>query len=271
MTARMSWLLFNAAFCSYVVGLIHSLVSFVTKKDLFYKVAISAVLLGFVCHSGFLIVQGLEKSRFPMTEMRETLAFFAWTVSLCFLIAYLRYRFKALGLFLLPLVAVLMLGTVLIEASPVPKALASYWIFFHIIFIFLAYGMLFVTFIASFLYLFQERELKTKKHRTFFHRLPSLVLLDELFFKFLVAGFCFMTVGLLAGMIWAEQDRISGWLSDPKVIAALSTWGIYLILLYFRLTAGWRGKKAALMSMAGFVSALFAFLGANYFGGLHAF
>ncbi len=267
----MSLLLFNAAFCAYVVALIHSVVSFGTKKDIFYRVAIAAVGLAFALHSGFLIVQGIEKSRFPLTDLREALAFFAWTVSLCFLISYVRYQVKALGLFLLPLVAMLMLGTVFIKESPVPRAFESYWLFFHTTFLFLAYGMLFITFIAGFLYLLQERELKSKKPKTFYYRLPSLTLLDDLFYKFLVAGFCCMTLGLLAGVIWAEKDWVSGWQGDPKVVAAVLTWCIYLVLIYFRVTAGWRGKKAALLSMAGFVSALFAFLGANYFGGLHAF
>ncbi len=267
----MGSLLFTAAFCSYVVGLIHSLVSFATKRDLFYRVALAAVGLGFGLHTAFLVFQAVDQAHFPLATLKESLAFFAWTVSLCFLISHLRFGVKAIGLFLLPLVAVLMLGTVFIKASPVPRALESYWVFLHSTFIFLAYGMLFVAFIAGFLYLFQERELKNKRPKTFYHRLPSLVVLDDLFFKFLVSGFCFMTVGLLAGVIWAEKDWVTGWQKDPKVLAALVTWGIYLVLLYLKVTAGWRGKRAALLSMAGFISALFAFLGANYFGGLHAF
>ncbi len=269
--SRMSSLLFNAAFCSYVVGLIHSVVSFATKKEVFHRVALWAVGLGFALHSAFLVFEGTEQAHFPLVTLKESLAFFAWTVSLCFLISHLRFGVQALGLFLLPLVAVLMLGTVFIKGSPVPRALESYWIFLHSTCIFMAYGLLFVTFIAGILYLLQERELKRKKPKTFYHRLPSLVVLDDLFHKFLVAGFCFMTVGLLAGVIWAEKDWVSGWQKDPKVLAALVTWVIYLVLIYLRVTAGWRGKRAALLSMAGFISALFAFLGANYFGGLHAF
>ncbi|MFQ5738441.1 MAG: cytochrome c biogenesis protein CcsA [Acidobacteriota bacterium] len=263
--------LFDATICGYIVGLIMSLVAFVSKKDWLSKAAILVMGVGFFLHTTFLVLQGVAKAQFPLTDLREELAFFAWAVSLCFFLSYLRYRIKALGLFLLPLVAVLMLGTVFIKSSPVPKVLASYWVFLHTTFLMLAYGMLFVTFVAGFLYLLQERELKNKKPRTFFHRLPSLVLLDDLFYRFLVAGFCFMTLGLLAGVVWAEKDLVSGWQRDPRVVSALVTWGIYLVLIYFRVTAGWRGKRAALLSMAGFVSALFAFLGANYFGGLHAF
>jgi ABC-type transport system involved in cytochrome c biogenesis permease subunit len=80
-----------------------------------------------------------------------------------------------------------------------------------------------------------------------------------------------MTLGLLAGVIWAEQDWVQGWQDDPKVIAALVTWAIYLLLIYLRLTAGWRGKRAAIISMVGILSVLFTFLGTRYLGGLHTF
>jgi len=267
-----SVLLFNSAFGFYVLGLLHSVAAFVTKKtNLFQKIAMVSVSVGFVLHTAFLIYSAVEKSHLPVTDLREALAFFAWTVSLCFFISHLRYRIQPLGLFLLPLVTVLMLGTIFIKSSPVPEILSSSWIYWHTICLFLAYGMFFVTFIASLLYLFQERELKGKKPKTFYYWLPSLVLLDDLFYKFLISGFCFMTLGLLAGVIWAEQDWVGGWQSDPKVIAALVTWGIYLLLIYLRLTAGWRGKRAALISMAGFLSVLFTFLGARYLGGLHSF
>ena len=76
--------------------------------------------------------------------------------------------------------------------------------------------MFFVTFVAGLLYLFQERELKKKQLKTFYHQLPSLRSLDELFSHFLISGFTFMTLGLLAGVIWAEQDWVHGWQRDPK-------------------------------------------------------
>lgn len=267
----MGALLFNAAFGFYVVGICHSAVGFVSKKDVFFTVAIVSVTVGFFFHSLFLVFSAVEGSSVPMVGLRESLAFFAWTVSLCFLLSYYRYRIQALSLFVLPLVTVLMLGTVFIKSSPIPDALRSTWVYLHSTMLFLAYGMFFVTFVAGLLYLFQESELKNKKPKTFYYHFPSLMVLDDLFSKFLMAGFVFMTLGLLAGIIWAEKDWVSGWYNDPKVIAAFATWGIYLILLYLRITAGWRGKRAAWMSTAGFISVLFTFLGSTYFGGQHIF
>ncbi|GAB4108458.1 MAG: c-type cytochrome biogenesis protein CcsB [Acidobacteriota bacterium] len=271
MDLPMGGLLFNAAFGFYVVGLFHSGVAFLTRRDLFVRVAQISVALGFVFHTGFLIHRGFEKSFLPMIGLRESLAFFAWTVVLCFLIAQARYRIRALGLFLLPLVAAFMLSTVFIKASPIPDMLRSSWVLMHSTFMFLAYGMFFVVFVAGALYLLQERELKGKRTRTFYHQLPSLNVLDDFFLKFLISGFLFMTLGLVAGMIWAEKEWVDGWAHDPKVISAMSTWSIYLALLYLRLTAGWRGRRAALISMVGFLCVLFTFFGVSFFGGQHRF
>jgi ABC-type transport system involved in cytochrome c biogenesis permease subunit len=98
-----------------------------------------------------------------------------------------------------------------------------------------------------------------------------LVTLDDLFFKFLTFGFTFMTLGLLFGIVWAEQTWIDGWFKDPKVVAAMATWTIYLILIYLRASAGWRGRRAAWMSFCGFISVLFTYIGARFLGGQHTF
>jgi ABC-type transport system involved in cytochrome c biogenesis permease subunit len=131
--------------------------------------------------------------------------------------------------------------------------------------------MFFVTFISSIIYLLQERQLKSRKPSQLLFRLPSLGTLDKLFSKFLNSGFLLMTFGLLAGVIWAERDWVNGWYGDPKVVAALITWTIYLILVYLRVAAGWRGRRAAYISILGFVSMLFTFLGVSNFGGQHIF
>ncbi|UCF35321.1 MAG: cytochrome c biogenesis protein CcsA, partial [Acidobacteriota bacterium] len=245
--------------------------AFLTKKDLFLRIALISVGVGFGCHTGFLIIRGFEKAFFPSSGLRESLAFLAWTVCLCFLIAQARYRIKALGLFLLPLVATLMLSTVFIKSSPIPDILRSSWFYLHTTSIFLAYAMFFVTFIAGILYLLQERELKSKKPKTFYYQLPSLKTIDDLFLKFLIAGFTFMTFGLIAGIIWAEKEWVQGWQKDPKVMSAMVTWAIYLLLIYLRASAGWRGRRAVLISLLGFASVVFTFLGVSFFGGQHSF
>ena len=267
----MGALLFNLTTLFYALGLLASAVFFFNRRPAFFTAALGSVITGFGLHTAYLNYAGIEQGTCPLTNTRDVLAFFAWTVSLCFFISYLRYRIQALGLFLLPLVALFMLGTSFVRSTPLPGVLRSSWMYFHIAFLALAYGMFFVTFVAGLLYLFQEGELKRKKPKMFYYRLPSLELLDDLFYKFLVAGFGFMTLGILAGIVWAEQKWTPGWHGDAKVIATMVTWVIYLALIFLRASAGWRGKRAAFINVAGFLSVIFTLLSARFLGGLHKF
>jgi len=107
------------------------------------------------------------------------------------------------------------------------------------------------------LYLIQERELKAK--RVFHNRLPSLEICDDLAYRSLAIGFPLMTLGILSGALWAQQQWGAGWIGDSKILLAFLTWLIYLLLINYRLIAGWRGKKAAYMVVAGFVGVLVTF------------
>ena len=100
------------------------------------------------------------------------------------------------------------------------------------------------------LYLFQERELKAKKPRKFYYRLPALGTLDDLISKSMAIGFVLITLAVIAGSTWAFIELKTAWISQPKIAISFFTWGIYLALVFLRTTAGWRGRKAALMTVA---------------------
>ncbi len=130
--------------------------------------------------------------------------------------------------------------------------------------------MLFLSFVSSLLYLVLSRQLKRKQTVTWAARLPALQEIDALGYKALLLGFPFMTVGLLAGSVVAQERYGPTYFSDPKVLLSLLMWGIYLILLYTRWSAGWRGKKAAYLASFAFAVAVCAW-GANYLSRLHRF
>ncbi len=92
-------------------------------------------------------------------------------------------------------------------------------------------------------------------------RLPSLQILDEANYRLITIGFPLLTLAIITGALWAESTRGSYFRWDPKEILALVTWFIYALVLHVRLTAGWRGGRAAILSIVGFIGVLFAFLG----------
>ena len=154
------------------------------------------------------------------------------------------------------------------ENHSIPVPLKSGWVYFHSSVAFLAYAAFFLTFIASILYLIQEKELKDKNFRFLYFRLPPLKVCDELLLRFLYVGFVAMSLTIISGAIWAQQAWGQFWSWDPKPIAALVTWAIYFILINYRLSAKWHGRRAAYIGILGFISTLCTF-GINW--GMHAY
>ena len=94
------------------------------------------------------------------------------------------------------------------------------------------------------------RQLKMKKGVKLFSRLPPLGTLDNLISNSMGFGFVFITLGVIAGSTWASIESGTAWIKDPRIALAFITWGFYLTMVFLRQTAGWRGRKAALMAVA---------------------
>jgi len=122
------------------------------------------------------------------------------------------------------------------------------------------------------MYLIQEHHIKRKKLGSFFKRLPSLATMDAFNHYAIVYGFPFLTVGMITGSIYAQVALGSYWQWDPKEVWSLITWLFYAALLHERLAAGWKGRRAAVMSIFCFAVLIFTFLGASlWLGGYHSF
>jgi cytochrome c-type biogenesis protein CcsB len=265
----MDWILL-IAIALYASGLLHSIFGFCQKRPVYVKLALGMVAAGFAFHTLFLVLLGFERGHFPITNLSESLCFLAWCISLTFMVANFHYRLNALGTFILPLVSLLMIFFQVLweENHSIPAALRSGWVYFHGSVAFLAYAAFFLTFVSGVLYLIQENELREKKFRFLYFRLPSLQVCDELFQRSLFVGFVAMSLAIISGAIWAQQAWGRFWNWDPKETASLVTWVIYLFLIYCTLSAKWRGRRAAYISIIGFASTLFTF-GVNW--GLHRY
>jgi cytochrome c-type biogenesis protein CcsB len=265
----MGWTL-SITIALYGLGLLHSLFGFWRKRQIFVRIALGMVGAGFVFHTLSLVLLSIQRRHFPITNLPESLCFFAWCISLTFMVANIRYRINVLGAFILPLVSLLTIFSQVLwqDHRTAPAPLNSVWVHFHVSVAFLAYAAFFLTFVAGILYLIQEKELKEKHFRFLYFRLPSLHICDELLRRSLYMGFVAMSLTLISGAIWAQQAWGKFWSWDPKETAALITWGIYLVLVNYRITARWHGRRAAYISIVGFVSTLFTF-GINW--GLHRY
>jgi ABC-type transport system involved in cytochrome c biogenesis permease subunit len=117
-----------------------------------------------------------------------------------------------------------------------------------------------IAFFAGILYLIQEKAIKDKNPGFFFRRLPSLKLLDSVGYASLIVGFPMLTFGMITGVIYAQMVRGRFWSWDPKEILGALTWLIFAALLHERLAVGWRGRRAAIITIVGFGILLLTFL-----------
>ena len=103
-------------------------------------------------------------------------------------------------------------------------------------------------------------------------KLPDLDQLDEIAYRGITIGYPLFFIGaLLAGAVWAHHawGKIWGW--DPKEVGALVVFLIYSAYLHARASHGWRGQRAAVLSVIGFAAAIFTLFGNLVLGGLHAY
>lgn len=267
----MSSISFFTALAFYLVAACYNLISFVRHRDNLFSAALGLAAAGFVFHSLHILANGIERGMFPLSGRQDALLFLAWTLALTLILVGFRFRIIALGVCLLPLILLSLSGSILFRESSAQDILDSRLFYFHTTFLFLAYAAFVAGSIFAVLYLLQERELKSRNLRLFYNRLPSLSILDTLFANSMLCGLVLMSAGLGAGLYWAGREWEEGWITDPKVVSAIITWFIYLLLTSLRALTGWRGKRMALITLAGFLSLLLTFWIANLLGGRHVF
>ena len=256
----------------YFVGFAHSVLTALNKKQTMFRPALAAVSAGFVLHVASIVLRAMDVRYLPLTQRYEAFSFFGALAALGFLIAYAKYRIAPLSVFAFPLIFIMtFVANLFYDPSPaIPDVLRSNWLYIHTPLIFLGYAALFIAFAAATMYLIQEHALKSKHPVRFYNWLPSLDVCDDLAYKSLAIGFPLITLGIMTGALWA-QAVWGVWARDAKVLFSFLTWLVYLLLIFYRLIAGWRGRKAAYLSIVGFIGVLVTFLGTNYFGGPHTF
>jgi ABC-type uncharacterized transport system permease subunit len=231
------WLRVAAAL--YSLGLLHAILTLMRRRESLFRMALAAFGLGAVFHLVSIVDDGVASNRCPIANFYETLSMCAFLIVLLYLFVQWRYKLSSLGVFVFPLVFVMSL--VATFGNPVgPWSSPA---------VRLSYAALVLMALASLLYLFQERELKSKKSRKSRSWLPALGTLDEVIFKSMAAGFTLNTLALVAASTWAFIEHETAWIRQPSIALSFFTWGTFLVLVFLRTTAGWRGRKAAFVTV----------------------
>ena len=205
-------------------------------------------------------------------DRHETQSLLALLLVAAFLIVYASYRTVALGIFILPIAVLLTLGPAFSPSQETILLPHSGWIFLHIALLLAAYAALFLSLLASLLYLIQERRLKSKLPAIRFVASfeTPLDLLDQIATKTLIFGLPCMTAGLLIGSALAEQTIGPSYFLDPKILLAFAMWVAYVAMIFIRRSSGLRGRRAVYLSSFIFLVILTVWA-ANQLSSVHRF
>jgi ABC-type uncharacterized transport system permease subunit len=219
--------------------------------------------MGLIAHASLLIRRGLEVRGLPLEDYRDVVSALCCAAVLVYLISYLRTRLELLGAVILPLALVLLFISHLLPAEvvPVSRDLERALLDFHIFIAVLGAAALFLTFAASVMYLIQERRVKQKRPGGPGALLPSLEKCDSLGNLSLMWGFPLLTLTLITGGIWTANFRERTTLWERQESFALLAWIILGVIVSARFLKGWRGRKAAYLTIAAFAALILRMIG----------
>lgn len=243
------WL--RVAVAMYSVGLLHAILTVLQRRSNFFQVALGTFAVGTVLHMVALVERWVALGHLPADNFFESVSLCAFLIANVFLFVYWRYQFESLGVFLFPLVFLMSLvGSTEIPVSGwLNPRVRDIWLKSHVVLVLAGYAAFLLAAVASIIYLIEERSLKRKRAPALFDRLPPLGTLDNLITHGMGVGFVLVTLSVIAGSTWAFIESGTRWIADARIAASLVTWAVYLLVIFLRTSAGWRGRRAALMAV----------------------
>ncbi len=246
------------------------------------NIGLALTWLGTILIGSALLFRGLSAGRPPIGNMYEFSLAAGFAVALTYCLMSISRDLRWLGVFIaIPVLLDLGLALTVLytDSAQLVPALNSYWLAIHVSAAVVCLGAFTIGAALSSLYLVaqtaEDRVVAGKepgRSAAIAQRIPSADRLDLMSYRIHAFMFPIWTFAVIAGAIWAEAawGRYWGW--DPKETWAFITWVIYAAYLHARATAGWRGKKAAYVAIAGYAAILFNYFIVNiYVQGLHSY
>jgi len=276
-------MLFNTTTIFYMISMVVFFVYLATKNKGIGLLGSLTAYVGWFIHTTAIILRWKESydmgvGHAPLTNLYESVVFFAWTIVLIYGIIELKYKYRVIGAFVMPFAVFGMAWAqtrLQSDIEPLVPALQSNWLLYHVITCFLGYAAFAVACGISIMYLIKTRGESGNsdaKAGGVIGLFPPAKVLDDLNYKAIMVGFPLLTLGIVTGAAWANYAWGTYWSWDPKETWSLIVWLIYAAFLHARITRGWVGKRAAWLSIIGFCATIFCYLGVNLLlSGLHSY
>lgn len=198
-----------------------------------------------------------------LTELSQAVSFMAWIGTVFFLVMANRARLTSLVILVAPLafISVFVAGLRLRKVAPAIEDSGGSWEHAHVLLASAGLAMLGLAGLAGVFYLAEHRRLKSKRPLRRHFKLPSLEALDRVNAVALGIGFPLLTLGVITGVFWVEQETGRIWSGTPHEIWSVIAWAIYALVAVARFTTRQGSRQAAAVAIGGFVFLLFAVVG----------
>jgi ABC-type uncharacterized transport system permease subunit len=261
----------------YAVALIFYAWHFTRRSPVVGQAATTALVAAALAHTFVIGMQTMEAGHIPITSATPFVSTFVWLLALAYLYLEMTTDERAMGVLILPLLVGLQTIPALNPVVEERAAVLEGPLFgIHVSSLLFAYASFALACVIGITYVLLFKEIKAKHLGFFYARLPSLQVLDRMNQRTVWIGWVCLTIGIVAGAIFAAQARAlpsaaldprvqAMSLGDPKIFVALVCWGVYSFEAFGARRLGWGGRRTAYLSALGFSIVLLNFVPISYF------
>jgi len=261
MTSTISALLAIACYIAASVVIAMRLFRSDTAKRVPRSVGIALGFAGVLLHALFLYQNVFTSSGINLGFF-DAGALVTWTILLLLMISSVSKPVENLGILLLPLAAVVIILDLRFHTAHFLSADAPWGLRIHVLISLLAYSLLAMASVQAILLAVQDHHLRHRHPGGFIRSLPPLQTMEALLFEMIGVGFLFLTIALLSGFMFLE-DMFAQRLAH-KTLLSIAAWVVFGSLLWGRFKSGWRGQKALIWTLTGFVVLMLAYFGSKF-------
>lgn len=241
--------------CLYLFTSVGYIIHFVKASEKLQAWVRPLFLCGIFFHLLLFILLIFKRGTIPLSTVFEGLFFCSLILSALYLLMEHVVNETCYGVFLLPVnVVVSTMAVVFLNTgSPLPAAMTSIYFIFHASFLFMALACFFLSFIIAIMYLLQHNQIKGRHLGFLFKRLPALESMDVSIARIDALGLGLLFLGTVIGFLWMEYAPDVVYRMNIKIGFTILAGVVYLLEHLLRVAKGWKGQRASLISIAGFM------------------
>jgi ABC-type transport system involved in cytochrome c biogenesis permease subunit len=258
----------------YAVALGAYIWHFARRSAAVGRSATTVLVFAALSHTFVIGMETVEFGHVPIGGPTSAISTFVWLLALAYLYTEMTSDERGMGIFILPLLVALQLIPAFVPGAESRSAVLEGPLFgIHVSSLLFAYASFALACVIGITYVLLFKEIKAKHLGIFYARLPSLQVLDRMNQRAIAIGWVFLTIGMIAGVVWTAQGRAYGQttqfqamsLQDPKIFVALICWAVYSFEVFAARRIGWGGRRAAYLSALGFAIVLLNLVPISYF------